>query len=265
MIATTWVRKFNKYLSVPVFSLSGFSWLGASYIVGKFDFLATRKFSLLVLPTKPTGVNYCLVISWYDPTSGEKVRYKLWEDVGELLYEDLYDGQRINTTFFLEIWSVEGETTAVQESEILLDTSILVSPSSSCCSPADVEADSSYDICTDKWMDVTTYQWSGVDGDYWTFTECGEATFVDIPTADILVDGGGDLYTQGPYDTFQAYSDGAAADGLNRGWYWAGPWSVRVSEFQNAKAEELLNGTGYTVGAALIGLTGNDGFSGPWN
>lgn len=99
----TQYKQGRESFSVPAFSFSSMTWLGASYIVAKFTFSGSRSFSLDKL-NAPAGVTYCPVIN-----TGS-VRYKLWEDVDELLDVPLYNNEVIPTGSLLEIWTVSSST-----------------------------------------------------------------------------------------------------------------------------------------------------------
>lgn len=183
-------RMWHNYIILPAFTVDT-TWLGASRIVKTFNYTITSKLSFPLLPTPPDNCNFCLCISWIE--DDEVVRFKLWEDVGELLYVDLYDHRTIPTNFTFEIWSCTDETDATMSSDLMIYNSILVRPTTSCSSTSQ-ETASDYDICVDKTMDLDTYTWNGVEGDYWTFDSCGNGTFVnytfiDPPTNLVASDG----------------------------------------------------------------------------
>lgn len=92
-------------ISLPVFSVSGIPWLGASFITTEFRVNLGVVVSLIAPIIKPSGVNFCLAVRW--PSTGAVVaRYKIWDNVGELLSFPAYTGQTIpNGNFALEIWS----------------------------------------------------------------------------------------------------------------------------------------------------------------
>ena len=93
-------KKIIHYISIPTFSFDNV-WKGSSEIIKKFYFTVDKNFSILKLPT-PSG-NFCPCIAWKSGNS--IVRYKLWENIGELLYVPLYNGKIINKNFYIEIWT----------------------------------------------------------------------------------------------------------------------------------------------------------------
>lgn len=104
-------REKAGYLSkrLTTLYLAGFSvattWRGASEIVLELRYALGFNFSfLLVAP--PSNPNFCACIAW-KPTADTIVRYKLWEDVGEILYVPLYNGELIGGNFSIEIWNVK--------------------------------------------------------------------------------------------------------------------------------------------------------------
>lgn len=121
--AVTVVRKTGTYFAIPAFSVDTV-WRGASQIVAKFNFSLDENINLIRDITPQEG--FCACISW-KPTSTTIVRYKLWENVGEILYVDLYNGEKIGSDFAIEIWSVQPEAgeaggTLVTEDGIVLVT-----------------------------------------------------------------------------------------------------------------------------------------------
>jgi hypothetical protein len=122
------VRRRNTYIEIPAFNYTGLEWLGASECVAQFNFSASNKFTLITLPTKPTDVNFGLCIRY---RIGEIIyRFKLWDDDAFKLTEDvpLYTNEIIRPNFVIEVWSYEGETTAVNEEALRTITSVRVLP-----------------------------------------------------------------------------------------------------------------------------------------
>lgn len=117
------IRQGRESFSVPAFSLTGMTWLGASYIAARFTLdSGTTSFVLRKL-TAPSGVNYCPVVK-----SGSS-RYKLWNNVGERLDLPLYNGEILAAGTTLELWTVQGSTT-VSSTGLTLETSRLQDRSS---------------------------------------------------------------------------------------------------------------------------------------
>lgn len=98
----------NSFVSLPAFTYSGIGWKGASEIVTQFNYTATKNFTLRELPEPPVNVNFCLVIRYRIGLT--TFRYKLWDSIGEVLNEPLYNGQVIKKNFVLEIWNTANFT-----------------------------------------------------------------------------------------------------------------------------------------------------------
>lgn len=122
------VTRRQTYIELPAFSYADLEWKGASEVIAQFNFSASNKFTLVNLPTKPTGVNFGLCIKY---RIGEEVfRFKLWDDTAFKLTGDvpLYTNEIIRANFVLEVWSYEDETTAVNDEAVQMITSVRVLP-----------------------------------------------------------------------------------------------------------------------------------------
>ncbi len=130
------------YIDLPAFSYTGLSWAGGSECVAQFNFSASQNFILLNRPTKPTNVNYGLCIRY---RVGDTVyRYKLWTDTNFVLNDDvapLYNGQIIKKNFVLEVWNLNGQTTASQTTAIRMISSVR-------SVPTDITVSSDYALAT---------------------------------------------------------------------------------------------------------------------
>lgn len=100
-----------------------YSWAGASVIVAQFNFSASKNFVLEDLPEAPADANFCLCIRYR--VGDEVYRYKLWENVDEVLNVPLYNGEVIKKNFVLEVWTVKEVNAAANNIEIKLRSSIL--------------------------------------------------------------------------------------------------------------------------------------------
>ena len=117
-------RNAASFFNIPVFNENGNGGT-ISYIVTQFDYIATQNFILKSLPTKPSNPTFCPVIK-YTLASGQVVRYKLWENVGEtILGCSLYNGQKIFKNFVIEIWSLNAVTNVLNLAPIPVAISIL--------------------------------------------------------------------------------------------------------------------------------------------
>ncbi len=100
------LTRTQTYWVLPAFSVDN-DWLGYSDIVAVFNFTATNNFSLPLDYDVPLSPSFCPCIMWVDEDDNV-YRYKLWEDVGEVMYFNcpLYTGQVIKKNFRIEIWNV---------------------------------------------------------------------------------------------------------------------------------------------------------------
>ncbi len=114
------------YVAVPTFSYTGISWKGASEVVTQFNFTASKNFVLKNRPTPPSGVNYCLCIRYR--VGSVVYRWKLWQDVGEVLNVPLYNGEVIKKNFVLEVWNVLNSTTVSNAAALNIITSVISVP-----------------------------------------------------------------------------------------------------------------------------------------
>lgn len=125
------VTDLNQKIEIPAFTTTLPSWPGASYIVARIIVQMGFLWSFRIPVVKPT-VTFVPCIKWVE--SGTIVRrYKLWEDVGELLGYPLYTGELIPAAdVILEFWSIEDElTVALTEDEWQPLITLLESPD--CC------------------------------------------------------------------------------------------------------------------------------------
>lgn len=106
------ITDLNQKLEVPIFSAANLpAWSGASYVVARLIIQMGFLWSFRV-PVIPPSDTFVAAIRW---TEGEGIvrRFKLWQNIGELLSYPLYSGELIPAAnAVLEIWSVEGENTA---------------------------------------------------------------------------------------------------------------------------------------------------------
>ena len=102
---SSYVKKLRSYFEIPAFSVAN-TWRGASEIVHRFDYDLSAISILNHFPLEqPSGANFCPVLSWL--VDEVFYRYKIWENVGEILWLPLYAGQKITgDSFHIEIWNV---------------------------------------------------------------------------------------------------------------------------------------------------------------
>lgn len=102
---SNYIHKLLTYINIPIFDLVN-PWKGASEIIKRFDY-NIGNITLLTPIVKPDEVNFCPVLSWF--SAPEVItRYKLWDDVGEILYLPVYNGEKITANnFCIEIWNTD--------------------------------------------------------------------------------------------------------------------------------------------------------------
>lgn len=101
---TSYVNKRLFIIYLPAFSVD-VVWRGASEIVKEFLYNVGTPLSFLKI-TQPSDPNFVAMVAW-KPTANTIVRYKLWNNVGEILYYPLYSGQTIGAEFSIEIWNTK--------------------------------------------------------------------------------------------------------------------------------------------------------------
>lgn len=102
-----YVTKLKSYVEIPAFDLANI-WRGASQVLIRYDFAVGVSSLLNAFPiTPPAGVNFVPVVSWLKDEV--YYRYKLWEDVGEILWLPLYNKEKITAEdfFSIEIWNTD--------------------------------------------------------------------------------------------------------------------------------------------------------------
>ena len=117
------------YFSLPVFALSGHTWLGYTELVRQYNYNATTRFVVPTLPSKPSGVTFLLCIRW---RVGEVVtRYKMWDDEGTalgLVGAPIYSGQVIPKNFVLEVFTILNETAPALATALTIASTIRTVP-----------------------------------------------------------------------------------------------------------------------------------------
>lgn len=127
------IQPTRSQLVIPSFSLPGQSWLGASRLLLEYPIGNSNNFALRV-PVAQFGENFVAAIRYVD--DGTVVfRWKLFNDVDEILWYPVYAGETIGLGAVVEIWSVNTEDTPVLNELEILESSVLVfpSPCSVCC------------------------------------------------------------------------------------------------------------------------------------
>lgn len=145
----TYRSRVANYLTLSPFSVLDIFWSGASHIVLKWKVTVDNPFSFLRLPSIPDDANFCLCVSWITGT-GTARRYKIWDWYGEILYVEKYNNQIIPTEFYIEVWSMTDEISAVLTSTLLFLTSNLTSVDNICDDPVG-SAEGTWEEVSDEW------------------------------------------------------------------------------------------------------------------
>lgn len=108
------LERVRSYITIPTFSIE-YSYLGYSDIVGVFNCASPNNITLRATDIVENP-NYLLCVSYVND-DGDMIRYKLWDNVGEVLYFEipLYTGQLIQKDFRFEIWSIGPQSLPILE------------------------------------------------------------------------------------------------------------------------------------------------------
>lgn len=102
----------------------------ASVRIAQFNYSASKNFVLFNVPPKPAGLNFCLCIRYR--IGATIYRYKIWGDVGELLFVPNYVSQIIKKNFVFEIWSLSTLASFAPTLDlintVIFDTSVVAVP-----------------------------------------------------------------------------------------------------------------------------------------
>lgn len=119
---------FNE-ITIPAFDVT-FPWSGASIRILEFTFNLVQSVSILLPYQVPLLPSFCLAVR-----DMQGNRYKLWNNVGEILHFPAYLGESFPTgVFFVEVWSVLGSLNALNTDDIVFQMSIQTPESISMCS-----------------------------------------------------------------------------------------------------------------------------------
>ena len=171
-----YVTKIETYFEFPEITIENNIWRGASEMLWRYIYKTPFTMALRTrFSEAPEGTTLCLVISW-KPTSETIVRYKLWKDVGEILFIPDYSGQAIKSfdgKWQLEIWNTIHPT--LYSPEVRFYTTNMVVPEDFCDDEA-IDLDLQYKICTDSLFPLARF--NPIDGDYFVIVEC-DVTLID--------------------------------------------------------------------------------------
>jgi hypothetical protein len=99
------------------------NWLGVSIIQCQINYVAPRHFTIVGVE-QPQLYRFCLCVRWVQ--DGVVHRYKLWEDVGEVLEFPLYNNEVIPPYFTLELW--DNNNPIVLSDPLTITTSLIERP-----------------------------------------------------------------------------------------------------------------------------------------
>lgn len=121
-VITPYRHKLRTQFYLPCLEIPNI-WRGASEIVAKFTFLSGQ--TTLFSGTQTWFTNFCPCVTWRIDDSTIR-RFKLWKDVGEILYVPMYAGQTLPAKFEIEIWNTN--TPFIYVGGEHFDLPILVNP-----------------------------------------------------------------------------------------------------------------------------------------
>lgn len=108
-------------ITLPAVTVNAPTWTGVSAFLRNAPVGNTVGINLVPL-AEPLSSAYIICIS-YPISATQSVRYKLWEDVGEVLSAVLYTGQYIGPGAYLELWTVEDSPSSIEiEEDVVLPT-----------------------------------------------------------------------------------------------------------------------------------------------
>lgn len=114
----------RSFFVIPTFSYNSVTWKGASEVVTQFNYTVDRNFVLPRTVNPPVDPNFVACIRWHDE-DGNVRRYKLWQNVGEVLNVSLIRPSNvIGNNFTVEIWNIETDTSSSLAEEIEVRTSL---------------------------------------------------------------------------------------------------------------------------------------------
>jgi hypothetical protein len=108
--------------------------MGGSFVAALFSVTATEAFSLKFPVTPPTNANFGMVVAYTDDNGDFQHRLLFSPEVGELTINPPivdYAGEKLPTSFNIEIWNVDGNPTVDMSAALTLNTSVLTDPTSS--------------------------------------------------------------------------------------------------------------------------------------
>jgi len=113
-------------LTLPAIYVATSAWVGYSVCLRKTDIENVDNFNLQPL-AEAISDEYVLCIS-YPVSDTQSVRYKLWDNVGEVVSAPLYEGQTIGPGAYLELWTTINSPNPLEITEdIVIETGLTYS------------------------------------------------------------------------------------------------------------------------------------------
>jgi hypothetical protein len=134
------------FITLPALYISVGEWTGVSAFQKVAALNNTTSIGLTPFAEPPN--TSCIITVSYPVGVNKSVRYKLWEDVGEVIMCPLYTGQLIGPGAYFELWSVE-DSSVIALADLLIETSLVYSALlNSCCG---MSSSSSTTNCNCTW------------------------------------------------------------------------------------------------------------------
>lgn len=135
------------FITLPALYISVGDWTGVSAFQRVAALNNTTAIGFTPFAEPPN--DSCIISVSYPVGINKSVRYKLWENVGEVLLCPLYTGQRIGPGAYFELWSVE-DSPVIATEDILVETSLVFSALLNSCSGMSSSYESSVN-CNCAW------------------------------------------------------------------------------------------------------------------
>lgn len=111
---------------------------GASFIAKRFTIVSESRLSLNFPVAAPVESDHCLCVSWWDSIAMTTKRRKLYGSDTNL-YDaeniwptpELYNGEKLPLTFYLEFWNVDGRDSINLEDDLVIEVSKITEPTTS--------------------------------------------------------------------------------------------------------------------------------------
>jgi hypothetical protein len=133
----SFVQKHPVKIVIPVFDEVPSLWPGASHIIKQYQVITDSNFALKMPIDNPPVLSFNICVSFQEE-DGTVVRYKLWENIGEVIpHVELYSGQILLKNTKIELWTIKSGSKHCHvypelEEILLLTTTRAVIDSSPC-------------------------------------------------------------------------------------------------------------------------------------